>query len=814
MVVIALSVTGCRSAPTPEATYSELMKEVVRGDMDSALRGATHAYTKYDRKDPYWAWRFRVLKAHILFMRGSDKESLLLLSEDPPASLANSDVVVRQKFVQGLAYQSLQNFDTARRCLDDAVRLAGPGQPELLGTALVSRGTLDIDESHYDRAEADFHQALAIARQQKLPTIEATALGNLGYVAMKEGHYDESIDWNREALQFSQSTGQQVSASPILGNTGWSYFEMGDLDNALDFYKQAEDTSSRAGLAGNRVSWLGDIGNVYHAQHDFVSAESTLRKALELARKLDNNSTITQCLNDLSEIALDNGQIPQAEQYNNEALAIEKAGLDASGVPDSVVAQGRIAASKQDFARAEQLFQQVVDNRNVETSLRWEAQARLAKTFADAGNHAKAEDEFRQSIATIETARASVKSEELRFSFLSTAISFYSDYIDFLVSRGRTEDALEVAELSRTHSLADTPGDALSGLSIPIKGFQPARISARSNAIILSYWLGPRKSYLWAVTPKGVTLFTLAASAEIDSLVRSYRQALAAPPDVLETENASGSKLYDSLIAPASALIPKGSRVMILPDGSLYDLNFETLLAPTPRLHYWIDDVIVDNGNSMLLLAASAQQAAPKSRKLLLIGDPVSPSPDFPDLPDAPAEMSQIEKYFTPSNSTILSKVHATPQAYQTSHPENFSFIHFVAHGTASRTSPLDSAVVLTRHGDSYKLYARDVMKLPLSAYLVTISACHGAGARTYSGEGLVGLTWAFLQAGAHGVIAALWDVNDSSTSQMMGQLYGEMSKGTPPDVALRDSKLAFVHSHSTYRKPFYWAAFQVYRGS
>jgi CHAT domain-containing protein len=800
--------------PPPESLYSELSQETGRGDLDSALNGASRAYAKYDRKDLYWAWRFRVLKAHILVMRGSNKESLLLLEEDPPPSLANTDVVVRQKSVQGLAYQALQNRESARKCLDDAVRLAGSNQPELLGTALIARGTLDIDESKFAEAEADFHTALAMARQQKLPTTEAVALGNLGYVAMKEGHYDESIDWDREALQFSQSTGQQVSASPILGNIGWSYFEMGDFDNALDYYKQAEDTSSRAGLAGNRANWLSDIGNVYDAQRDFASAESTLEKALELARKLDNNSTITQCLNDLSQIALDNSQVPQAEQYNKEALAIESAGLDTSGVPYTIVVQGRIAATKQDFARAEQLFQRVIDDPNVETSLRWEAEARLATTYAGAGELAKANNEFRQAIATIETARDSIKSEELRFSFLSSAISFYSDYIDFLVSSGRTEDALEVAELSRTHRLADIRGDDSPKLSIPIRGFQPPRIATRLHAIILSYWLGPRKSYLWAVTPQGVHLFQLPPAADIDSLVRSYRQALAAPPDVLESQNASGIKLFDFLVAPAIALIPKGSRVMILPDGSLYDLNFETLLSPAPRLHYWIDDVIVDNGNSMLFLAASTQEAAPKSRKLLLIGDPVSPGPDFPDLPEAPAEMAQIEKYFQPSNSTILSKGHATAEAYQISHPEKFSFIHFVAHGTASRSSPLDSAVVLTKQGDSYKLYARDVMKLRLSAYLVTISACHGAGARTYSGEGLVGLTWAFLQAGAHGVIAALWDVNDASTSQMMGQLYDEMSNGTPPDVALRDSKLTLLHSHSSYRKPFYWAAFQVYRGS
>ena len=173
-----------------------------------------------------------------------------------------------------------------------------------------------------------------------------------------------------------------------------------------------------------------------------------------------------------------------------------------------------------------------------------------------------------------------------------------------------------------------------------------------------------------------------------------------------------------------------------------------------------------------------------------------------------------IEKYFPASARIVLSRDRATPAGFLTSQPAQFSFIHFVAHGTASRISPLDSAVILTNEGDSYKLYARDIVKERLRAELVTISACHGEGARTYSGEGLVGLTWAFLRAGAHGVIAALWEVSDNSTPQMMDRLYAEMTEGVAADVALRDAKLSLLHANSIFRKPFYWAPFQLHRGS
>jgi CHAT domain-containing protein len=97
---------------------------------------------------------------------------------------------------------------------------------------------------------------------------------------------------------------------------------------------------------------------------------------------------------------------------------------------------------------------------------------------------------------------------------------------------------------------------------------------------------------------------------------------------------------------------------------------------------------------------------------------------------------------------------------------------------------------------------------------LVTISACYGSGLRTYAGEGLVGLAWAFLRAGSHNVIGALWQADDAATPQLMDRLYGELSMGATPDAALRTAKLSLIHSSSVYRKPLYWAVFQLYTGS
>jgi CHAT domain-containing protein len=277
--------------------------------------------------------------------------------------------------------------------------------------------------------------------------------------------------------------------------------------------------------------------------------------------------------------------------------------------------------------------------------------------------------------------------------------------------------------------------------------------------------------------------------------------------------------LFQMLVAPAASLIPAGSKVYVIPDGALNALNFETLLAPGPQgPHYWIEDVTVTNTNSIRLLSKSiSRPRSSPARSLLLIGNPVSPGAEYETLPYAPTEIARIREHFPPASQTVITQAQAVPSAYAASKPDRFAYIHFVAHGTASRLSPLDSAVVLSAppgHPEDFKLYARDIVQSRLHSDLVTISACYGSGLRAYAGEGLVGLAWAFLRAGAHNVIGALWKVDDASTPQLMDRLYAELAAGRSPDAALRTAKLSLIHSTGVYRKPVYWAAFQLYAGS
>ena len=816
---------SCKRSASPDFAILEIRSEIRRGQLDAAQRHVEGALERF-RERPEWAGRFRVLKGRILMMRGSYSESLLLLKEDLPDSLARSDSQVERKMVQGLDYDYLQQFQAADQAISQAESLGAAINSSLLAAVAQTRGMLESDRKNYPSAIAAFRTAEKIGREQNMPRAELDALANLGYVAMSQEHYDEAVDRFRAALERSRSLGAADVEAKTLGNLGWGYSAVGDLDNAEVSFKAAAEASAKAGLKGDQIYWWSSLATINLLKHRYAEAGAMAQSAYGFAIQQDDQNIVTQCLNTLSEIALATGRLDDAEESNRKATKIENSGQDQFGINSSQLLAGRIATARKKYQEARGHFEVVLNDPRAETAHKWEAHSRLAELFAVQGQPAKAENEFNVAIRTVQDARSSIDSNELRVSFLTSSIEFYDSYVNFLIDQRRPLDALKIADLSRSQSFEQSPQPSGAGGSKSFAqiALRPQDTARRLNATLLFYWLGEHRSWLWVITPLKTSLVPLPPSAELETSVKSYRQAFLDPRDPLEAGNAEGKKLYETLVQPAEKFIPKDSRVVIFPDGSLNSLNFETLINPgcsepcgstqSSLPHYWIDDVTIATANSVSRLAGGTRSASPKSPNILIVGKSLPASPDFPPIGQAGREISYLEKYFPPERRLELTDGNAKPSAYLNSHPERFSFLHFTAHGTASRLQPLESAIILSPEGDSFKLYARDILQRPLAAYLVTISACNGSGIKTYAGEGLVGLSWAFLRAGAHHVIGGLWEVSNASTPQLMDELYKNLSAGQDPASALRNAKLTLVHSPGIYRKPFYWAPFLLYSGS
>jgi CHAT domain-containing protein len=143
-----------------------------------------------------------------------------------------------------------------------------------------------------------------------------------------------------------------------------------------------------------------------------------------------------------------------------------------------------------------------------------------------------------------------------------------------------------------------------------------------------------------------------------------------------------------------------------------------------------------------------------------------------------------------------------------------YRYLHFATHGYLDTERPSLSALVLAQidaRGQMQDGFLRvnDIYDAQLSADLAVLSACQTGLGKEVRGEGLMGLTRAFLYAGVPRVIVSLWNVNDRATADLMASLYrGMLREGKTPAAALREAQLE-LRKKNNWQSPYYWAAFE-----
>jgi CHAT domain-containing protein len=800
-----------------------------RGDAATALEKANKGYDDFHRQGPDWVWKFTILKARALYKEGRYEPALAVLRSEPDPPLSG-ELAIKKRWLEGLLLTSLRKFPEADRSFSEADQLCDGKYPAVCADVASGRGTLEMEKGRAVEAQPFFAKVLSVAHLSANPVWESSALLDLSWSADVQTHFDEALDWADSARKIAVANGLNETAQKAWGNMGWAYYKLGDLEKAEGMLLEATQQAERLGQVSSQIGWLTNAGWVYMDEGRLQLAEQTFHQSSDLARKIESPGDLLDSLTALAYVSEQTGKLDEAQRYADEALKMAKADGNGRDVVYPLLVEGRVAVRRNDALTAESDFNEVARSPDAPVFLKWEAERSLARLYEDEKQADRADAEYRAALSTFEDARCGLHERvDSRLPFLSNAARIYEDYIHFLVARGKSEDALRVADYTRARTLTEGLGRACKAKFAPDPLNAP-EVARRAGGTVLFYALGHEHSYLWTVTPQQVRMFPLAANqAEIDAAVENYRKKLEGSPETLEASS-DASDLYQMLVAPAQdflrkELSGKNANIFIVPDGGLNSLNFETL-KPQPG-RYWIEDVTIANAPSLQLLSGTHASGAKLSGKLLLVGNPVTAEAGadnpYPELPKAAKQMESIQKYFPEERQQVFTREQASPTAYLGNNPGQFSYIHFVAHGTASRTNPLDSAIILSRDAaqgnaanqdDSFKLYARQIIATqPLRAELVTISACYSTGNRTYSGEGLVGLSWAFLYKGAHNVVAALWDVSDDSVPQLVDEFYGELKKGKPTAAALRMAKLSLLHS-SMFHNPFYWAPFQLYTRS
>jgi CHAT domain-containing protein len=819
------SLPACHRQATddPAAVYQSVRGDFLSGNLDVAEGRAAKARQQFaggDGKGTDWAMQFRLLEAETLVYQGRGSDVIARLSEQGVSYPAVGDPAIKRNLLLSLAHANLGQRPQSDRELHEAHRLADQDKSPLLGEVLRTEAQFQVAHKDLPAALGLFQKSLRIAREQNDAYLAATDLLNIGFVSLQRERYDEAISELSGAADFAERIQARVLIQAALGNLGEAYLRLGDFEKALVNYQQAEQQAKQLGAKSSEVIWLQDIGLCYYRLGNLEAAKEFDQLALTPALALRTSAQIVNIDTNLAFLHFRLGQYDLAKSYSDDAIREARTLGDTAEAAYPLFLQALLAARQPNRADAEQMLMQAHQDSLADPSLRWEIENAIANFHAARHDSRKAELWYRSSIHTFETQRAALKGEALKLSFFANADTLYRDYADFLIAAHRPVAALQLLDSGRARTLDEGLGLSSADAQLTKNEAVDAHsVARRLKASILFYSLGPNQSYVWAVTATRTQLVVLPKEADIEALVRAYQSAILKSADPLRDANPAASALYDALVGPVAAMIPANSRVFIIPDGVLNGLNFETLVMPgDDGSQYWIEHVASQNASSIRLLAKrdSHSSNAP-ARNLLLIGNPTATTSEYEALPNAAAEIVAIQKHFPSENRTVVTRAQALPAAYAANSPDRFAYIHFVAHGTASRLSPLDSAVVLSatpENADDFKLYARDIIQVPLHADLVVISACYSSGLRAYAGEGLAGLAWAFLRAGSHNVIGALWEASDASTPALMNRLYDELEAGEAPDAALRTAKLSLIHAEGVFRKPLYWGVFQLYAGS
>lgn len=797
----ACSGNGTGSKSDPAAAAVEALR---RGQLAEAERVVERGLSGAASDSSAAVWRLRLIRGEILLARrdlaGATEISRASLPEGPSYQVLR----VRQQYLRARIAYSQGHLPEALALASAALTDAPPGDEIALDIGGFV-GQLTLQQGHWADGEARLERILSDAAATRNTYIEALAATSLGMGKFIRNRCDEALPQFERVLSLT-AIAETVVYARALYNAGMCYARIGRFDKAAEVQRRAVSASETRPASEEFERALGSLGNTYLLQGNTTDGLAFMQRAYKAASDAHNAADAALWSGNLAKAYIDLRQWDEAERFNEAAkqLALDsRTGRPIYNIENSAA----IAAGRGQLDEATRLYEEVLASRDAPPSVLWPAHFGMANVAAADSRPAVASRHFEAALEVIERARASLLRDDYKISYLTQLIAFYRGYVDVLIAQGHTDRALEIADSSRGQLLAARQS-AAAPQRATVTAFQA--LARKTRMVFLSYWLGPDRSYLWVVDAKGAAIVTLPRAADIEALVREHAASIAnVMVNPLAAKDTAGDKLFQLLVQPAARWLSPGASVVIVPDGALSSINFETLPVDGAARHYWIEDVEVQIAPSLASIAAGT--ATTDSGSLLLIGNPSPRPPEFPALRAAPQEMADIAGHFGAGRVSTFEGGRASPAAYRDAQPGRFAYVHFTAHAVTNSDSPLDSAVILSGPDGAFKLYARDVAALPLTAELVTVSACRSAGERAYSGEGLVGFSWAFLRAGARRVIAGLWDVDDQSTAALMDRLYAGLAAGDPPVRALRRAKLAMIHDAAAPAAPYNWAAFELF---
>ncbi|PRX57194.1 CHAT domain-containing protein [Flagellimonas meridianipacifica] len=708
----------------------------------------------------------------------------------------------------------------------------------------------DLSLLHYELGNIDLAIEYALrALKVCIATVgeddekSASAYDYLGTFHSSEGSFDVAKDYLLKALEIygKKYPEGHRRLSGVHEGLAENYQNMGNDSLALVHWYKSLEINSKLFLQGNpkRVTDLLSIGDFYMTKNQIGNAHRLYNKALKELQNSSNGDTHAN--NKMYLKVYKKSATCYLETYkrdkNRKAL---KKSLALFRNADSIVGQmrGDISAFKDKISFSEQiqeLYQDAIaanllDNRKGESLLNTFYFAEKSKSnilkellnddkkvFAGLPNEIlEVEHELKVKQAFYSSKMANATNND---RFMEQGEKVSNTFKDKLFYTNRAYDSLI------TTIASDYPNYFKFKYDTDILSVPQIQQRLNSNTSLLEYVVLESVAYVFVITKNGFQVKELIIK-DLGQSIGAFNEAIALKN--IGTYKRMGHELYSVLLAPIAREL-RGNELIIVPDGLLWNVNFELLLtgdidSKDPKvLPYLLKDYAVSYANSATLLFGDTYQKERYRSECLAFSfsDSIGAATTDPirlsafrdiggDLPGTRKEIRAISEivdgeYFYGSQA-VESNFKAKAGQY--------AILHLALHGEVDHEHPENSKLYFTNTKDTLEdnfLYSHELFALNLPADLAVLSACNTGTGKIASGEGVMSLGNAFQYAGTKSLLLSSWEVSDRVAPGIMKSFYRNLKKGMRKSEALQQAKLCYLQTADINRaNPFYWGSFYV----
>ncbi len=734
----------------------------------------------------------------------------------------------------GTVYYVLGQYEKALKYFDDAREQAAYlGDKYLQEINLGNIGSIYVLLEDYSLAQRYLEKAYQIAREISSRPDEATWLGALSTARLALGDTTTAIQNLEEALSILKAVNDWRNIAITYANLGTIYTRQGKYELAEQHFRQALEINRNIHNAFGIAETHNNLGILYLEQKQFGKAREQFRTALEQGNRLPSPKTIWDARYGLGRVEEGLGNLSAAVDHYRQAVEIiesVRGELVATELKTSFLT-GKVEVYHQLINLLYQLFQRNKDSNIMEEAFHYAERAK-ARTLLDLLAESRIEIRSGVNSDLLNAEKTQMRNISEIQTHLTTA-QLKPEERETLLSRlQQYEDELRRI---RTEIRKENPFYAQLKFPRPIT-LKELQKNLPEDVYLFEYALGKSHSYLWIIGKNECQWEQLPGRPMLAARITRFSGMLNRPPGVGVPIEAYGEKLANLLLGPALEFLPQKAHLIIIPDGELHYLPFETLIVPGDRNQ---TQLLVEShpisyaSSASVLFFLNHRISSRYAYDLLAFGDPVfaveDTTPDvnqqlyterglgFSRLPYTSREVEEIARLFPRQRTKIYLRSRASEENLKSENGRLYRILHFATHGLIDEKTPDRSCIVLSIDEDPAEdgfLQVQEIFDLKLNAQLVTLSACQTGRGKLVRGEGIIGFSQAFFYAGARSLLVSLWSVADQSTSQLMGNFYRFLQEGYSISDALRLAKLKFIrNSNRSLRHPYYWAPF-VLRGA